>query len=105
MVIQYALLILCLDASHLHLRVNPLTCPEGMILRPKPDFIPVSNGCGGSDWQVLLGELINPYSEVFLQCCINHDSCYQKCDVSGFPSNSFRQCNKDFGECLKESCS
>lgn len=53
-VIQYALFILSVNASHLHLRINTITCPAGKVLRPKPGFIPVSNGCGGTDWQVLL---------------------------------------------------
>ena len=68
------------------------TCPGEEVPVPDPNREPTPNGCGPSNFP-----LTTP-SDSFLECCNEHDICYETC------GNSKIQCDLDFYECMFCSC-
>ena len=67
------------------------------------DFVATPNGCGGSDVQRTVSDLLNPFDDKFDGCCRAHDSCFGLCAISDFKAG-FNKCNSDFKQCMKSQC-
>lgn len=98
---KYITLLICLLALSQETLILRLAfiCPEGGTLKQKPSYFPISNGCGGSEAQVLLGSVLNPFTPFLVGCCNVHDICFGTCNLTG--ESSFSNCNDQFRNCLQ----
>ena len=52
-----------------------ITCPSGQKV-VSSGFVATQNGCGGSDVQRAVSDLLNPFDDKFDGCCRKHDTCF-----------------------------
>lgn len=52
-----------------------ITCPTGQTV-VSSGIVATQNGCGGSDVQRTVSDLLNPFDDKFDGCCRAHDTCF-----------------------------